>query len=161
MTQKPNVRAGRREHGMALTEFAFVAPILLILIFGVSEVGRMFYQYSTLYKGVRDAAKYVSENAIKGTTGAMYPTSDPGWTQIVQTAQDLVVYGNPTPGTQPVVRGLATSNVQVQQVDSTHIRVDIQNYQYHPLFTCNLLTFGFGSTGVCINFSPAVTMRAL
>lgn len=151
----------RRHGGMALTEFAFVAPILLILLFGVSEVGRMFYQYSTLYKGVRDAAKYVSENAIQGTTGTMYATTDAMWTQIVQTAQNLAVYGNPGGGTQPALPGLTTANVQVQQVSSTSISVDIQNYQYHPMFTCKLLTFGFGNTGLCIDFSPEVTMRAL
>ncbi|MBU9714007.1 TadE/TadG family type IV pilus assembly protein [Evansella tamaricis] len=39
----------RSEKGQSLVEFALVIPILLILIVGIVDVGRMLYTYSSLH----------------------------------------------------------------------------------------------------------------
>ena len=41
-------------------EFAILAPLLVLLAFGISEAGRALYQYNTLAKATRDAARYLT-----------------------------------------------------------------------------------------------------
>jgi Flp pilus assembly pilin Flp len=44
--------------GAAAAEFALILPLLLILLFGGIEVGRMLADHHTATKAVRDAARY-------------------------------------------------------------------------------------------------------
>lgn len=44
----------------AIVEFAIVAPILLMMLFGVLEVGRLIYVYAVVNNASRDAARYAS-----------------------------------------------------------------------------------------------------
>lgn len=44
--------------GVAAVEFAFIAPILLALVFGVVEYGRYIWIQDTMQHGVEDAARY-------------------------------------------------------------------------------------------------------
>ncbi|MBI3750507.1 MAG: pilus assembly protein [Chloroflexi bacterium] len=50
---------GRRQdsRGQALTEFALVAPILFLLLFGVLELGLLFGAHNGLVAGVRETAR--------------------------------------------------------------------------------------------------------
>lgn len=50
-----NIR--RREGGQALPEFAIVAPILFLLLFGVMQLGLLMAAQNGLVSGVRDAAR--------------------------------------------------------------------------------------------------------
>ena len=47
-----------RQRGVAIVEFALVLPLLLLMTFVVTEYSRALYQYNTLTKSVRDAARY-------------------------------------------------------------------------------------------------------
>jgi hypothetical protein len=55
----PPRRLGRRHRagGQALAEFAMVAPILFLLLFGVLQMGLLFGSQNGLVNGVRDAAR--------------------------------------------------------------------------------------------------------
>jgi hypothetical protein len=86
----------RKQQGVALVEFALVLPLLLVLSIITFEFGRAVWQYNTLTKSVRDAARYLS-------------LQTPG-TKITQ-ARNLMVYGNLGGTGAPLVRGLSTSNV--------------------------------------------------
>lgn len=46
-----------REEGQALVEMAIVLPILLLLIFGLVEVGKIYGTYLSMNSIVRDAAR--------------------------------------------------------------------------------------------------------
>lgn len=46
-----------RDGGQALTEFALIAPILFLLLFGVIQLGLLFGAQNGLVNGVRDAAR--------------------------------------------------------------------------------------------------------
>jgi Flp pilus assembly protein TadG len=46
-----------RDRGQALTEFALIAPILFLLLFGVLQLGLLFAGQNGLVNGVRDAAR--------------------------------------------------------------------------------------------------------
>ncbi len=56
----PPMHFGRR--GVATIEFAIMLSLVLVpLTFGVTELGRAAYQYNTMTKMVRDAARHLSE----------------------------------------------------------------------------------------------------
>lgn len=50
----------RRQRGIAAVELAIVLPLLLTIVFGVTELGRAMYQYDALTKAARSAARYLS-----------------------------------------------------------------------------------------------------
>ena len=86
------------QRGVAILEFALVVPFLLVMTFLVTEFGRAIYQYNTLTKSVRDAARYLSIQT---------PNTH------VTEAQNLVVYGNTAGTGTPLAIGLTTSQVSV------------------------------------------------
>lgn len=51
-------RLWRRNEGVALVEFAFVAPILLLTIVGIMEVAMVLIVSSLIEGGLRDAARF-------------------------------------------------------------------------------------------------------
>lgn len=53
-----------RRKGQSLAEFALTLPILLILIFGVIEFGRLFQAWVTIQNAARSAARYASTGRI-------------------------------------------------------------------------------------------------
>lgn len=75
-------RAGRREDGAALVEFAFVAPLLFLLVFGIIEFGWGFLQYLDVRHGARETARLAAVN-YRTTAG---PTADEQRTQIITEA---------------------------------------------------------------------------
>jgi Flp pilus assembly protein TadG len=57
-------RPRRRDHrGQALVEFALVLPILLLLIFGLVDLGRAIYAQNALSEAAREGARYGSVQA--------------------------------------------------------------------------------------------------
>lgn len=50
----------RDERGSALVEMALVMPILLMLLCGMVEMGRMFHSYIVVQQAARDAVRYAS-----------------------------------------------------------------------------------------------------
>jgi hypothetical protein len=59
----------RKVKGQGLVEFALVLPILLLLIFGIIEAGRMLFLYSAVLTSSREAARYGS--AAGDLTGSL------------------------------------------------------------------------------------------
>src|SRR2546422_32627 len=45
------------QRSQAIVEFAIVAPVLLLLIFGVVDFGRVIYVYATINQGVNEGAR--------------------------------------------------------------------------------------------------------
>src|SRR3954467_15130876 len=86
----------KKQSGVALVEFALVLPLLLLMTFIVVEYSRALYQYNTLTKSVRDAARYLSVQS---------PGS--GITQ----SKNLIVYGNLAGSGLPLAIGLSKSQV--------------------------------------------------
>jgi Flp pilus assembly protein TadG len=52
----------RRNRGAVLVEFALVAPLLLILLFGIIEFGFAFVQMQEVRHGARETARLVAVN---------------------------------------------------------------------------------------------------
>ena len=130
----------KREQGGAIVEFAMMMPLMLILTFVTTEFGRAYYQYNTLAKNVREAARYLSVRA-----------------QGVGTAQakNIIVYGNPAGTGTPVMPRLSVSNVPNPTYATsgslpviTTVTVTVTGYTFTPMvpsvfgFPLNAITFG-------------------
>lgn len=124
-------------------EFAILLPILLLIVFGITEFGRALYSYNTLVKATRDAARYVMAQQPGGGADAA--------------AQCLTVHGNTGCSGAPLADGLTTAMVSIcdwQRCPGTHqsqgsappvnlVTVTITGYKYKssliPLVVQNLI----------------------
>jgi hypothetical protein len=138
----------KRENGTQMIEFAIVFPVLLLMFAGTTELGRLFYQYTTLAKATRAGARYLSTQQNVGTSTAA--------------AKNVVRCGNAAGcgGTgQPavIVPGLEAANVVVTPPPTTgvgvkYVTVEITNYDYRfAVFNLNTMTGG--------NFNIPLTAR--
>lgn len=53
-------RGNKNEHGATLVEFAVIAPLLFLLLFGVIEFARVISAYTTVWTGAREGARYAT-----------------------------------------------------------------------------------------------------
>lgn len=136
------------QRGVAIVEFALALPLLLLLTFTVTELGRALYQYNTLAKSVRDAARYLS-------------MQQPG-THTAE-ARNLIVYGNTAGTGTPLALGLTLAQVPtpvwqtagVNPVINT-VTVRINGYQFQSMFST-----AFGYTFGTIPYADiTATMRS-
>lgn len=110
------------EEGKTLLEFAIVGTVFLTVMFGVIELGRMYWTHNAL----RDAAR----------RGARYAAVRRNDTAGQQAVKNMVVYGNPAGGTKSLINGLNTSNIGLEYVNyngvqlSARTTVKITNYKF-------------------------------
>lgn len=126
-----------RQKGVAIVEFALILPLMLVMTFITTEFGRAIWQYNTLTKSVRDAARYLS-------------TTEPESAAHITKARNLMVYGNLDGTGEPLALGLSLSNVPVdtccswQEVTTTPVNgsskliktvtVRISGYTFNSMF---------------------------
>lgn len=119
----------KSERGNALLEFALGFSILWALFGGVYQFGYSFYVYNTVLASVANAAELGSKMT--------YDTANPG--RFTTALQNMVVYGDTTAGTTPIVPGLSTSNVSVnvnpQGTMPTDVTITINNFTIDAVFT--------------------------
>ncbi len=94
------------KRGNAMIEFALSFAILVPVFLGTYEFGYAFYIYNEMQTAVRGGARYASLRTYDSAT------STPSEAFVVA-VQNMVVYGDPSGGAQPVVPGLAPENVTV------------------------------------------------
>ena len=90
------------ESGGTLAEMALTLPVLIVMLAGVSEIGRYFQSYTTLAKSTRAAARYLSNH--------QYNTTE------IARAKNLVICGSLTTctGDQRLVKGATVENVCIE-----------------------------------------------
>ena len=74
MTRQPR---RRRTKGQAMVEFALVAPLFFVLLFGIIEAGRFIFFYETLSHATREGARYAIVNGAN-TLGCPSGPAAPG-----------------------------------------------------------------------------------
>jgi Flp pilus assembly protein TadG len=118
----------KREQGLFLVEFAVIAVVLVILLFGVIELSRIIWVWNTADEATRRGAR----------VAAVCPINHPAVPEATIFAQ--AGSGGPS----PVLRGLTTANVQVSYLDVNgdpettfsdikFVRVALVNYTLTPL----------------------------
>ena len=74
----------RDEHGAAAVEFAFIVPLLLVLVLGIAEFGHAFQVQGTLSAAAREGARVMAlQNdpaAARAAVRNAAPTLDPAIT---------------------------------------------------------------------------------
>jgi len=85
-------RARRRTRGQALVEFSMVAPIFLLILFGIIDFGRYVYYVQILNNAAREGARYAIVHGSRSLapTGPPAPgtvTTDPNGTTVVSTVK--------------------------------------------------------------------------
>ncbi|GGH50786.1 hypothetical protein GCM10010975_03960 [Comamonas phosphati] len=122
------MRKHRLQHGVALIELALTIPFMIMLSMIVIEFGRSLYEYNTVTKSVRDAARYLTVQ-LPPT-----PTSCP------QEATNLVQYGS-TSGNPPLLApGLANAAINCTWQTSgtyplamTTVTVTVSGYRFQSM----------------------------
>ena len=156
-----NARRGRRfqwlqifrrdEQGLQLVELAIVIPIFLLLFGATAEFGRYFYEYTTVAKGARLGARYLTSISVN----AAHDTN----------AKNLVVYGNTAGTGSPILSGLTTANVQITRQGGVPalpqtVTVSIVNYKHQSVVDLGKLLKSSTLT-TNVDVKPSVTMRFL
>lgn len=150
-------RGPHRARGIAAVEFTVTVPFLLMLLLAGAELGRAFVHYQTLSYSVRQAARYVSEHSINGTTGVVALTA-----ATITSAQNLAVYGNILGTGSPKLPNFQASQIQVEDVGGDNVRV-VALYPYQAMLGATLpgMFYGGGSNSMAFNMQIAVTLRAI
>ncbi|MFA5872999.1 MAG: TadE family protein [Anaerolineales bacterium] len=60
-----------RQNAQGMVEFALVMPILLLVIYGVLEVGRLIFTFSIVASASREAARYGSATGLNISGGIL------------------------------------------------------------------------------------------
>lgn len=116
-------------------EFTVVSPLLFMLLFGFSEMGRLLFQQNQLTKQVIAGTRYLAR--IPNAVNTVACTSGSSWAGATATAQNLIALdldGN------AVLEGLDAEGAIVFSVESVNvgtsacvIRVDVE-VSYITLF---------------------------
>jgi hypothetical protein len=175
-----------RQDGVALVEFAIVACLLFILLFGIFEFGRLFYVINTVQEVTRRAAReavvnwYTNENDIKEQAlfgGTTLPAGGE-----IDSAKIIIEYLNSEGIVLTSGDGLAPSkeeNIAACSIDDDEdeyeydciefVRVSITGATYDPMVSLfsgiNITSFPFNKNPITIDFripipASTVTMPA-
>ncbi len=94
-----------RQRGNAVIETAMIVPILIVLLVGTAEIGRVTYVYFTVHKELYNLARLVAT-----TQGAnLCDSAD----QAVIAAKNFALSGS-SDSNQPIVAGLTADIVQIR-----------------------------------------------
>lgn len=144
-----------KQRGLATLEFAICAPVLLFLMLGTAEVGRLLFQYNTLTKAVRDGARYAASNAATSGTRIVNLSAQRRTETI-----NLVRTGN-IAGTGPALLP-GTFAVNITEDDDTGFLTITATYTFTPIVGSSLPSFGFGDPiNLSMTLPATVVMRAL
>ena len=135
-----------QQRGQSVLEFAMVLPLTLLIVFGVIEFGRAYYQYNTLTKAIRDGARYMSMHVYSST----YETN----------TKNLVVYGNTFGTGTPILPGLTTAKIVLTPGPSNAtlaappdwLTVSVDAFPFNSLVPSLIPMSG-------VTFSPSIQMR--
>jgi Flp pilus assembly protein TadG len=137
-----------KERGSTLVEFSIAATVFLMVMFAVIEFGRAVWTHNALADAARLGARYAVVNPAANEANV----------------KNVVVYGDPAGGTNPVVENLTTNNVQVNYsgfgLDAGTVQVTITDYQFRfvvPIIgtTINMPNYTTTLTGESAGTVPA------
>jgi Flp pilus assembly protein TadG len=132
-------RFRRRRRGNAMLEFAIASSVLIPVFSGTFQFGYTLYQYNLLSAAIANGARYGSNRTFRSANGGA------DLTKVKLAIQNVVVYGSPSGGSTPQVKGLATSNVAVTFSTTTtgvpkSLTVSVSNFTIDGIFKSHTFT---------------------
>lgn len=125
------------ERGSTLVEFAIGATVFLTIMFAVIEFGRALWVHNALSDAARRGARYA----------VIHTAADS------DAVKNVVVYGDPSGGSTPLVDNLTTSNVNVTYtgfgLSGGTATVKISNYQFQfvvPIVSTSITMPSYSTT---------------
>jgi Flp pilus assembly protein TadG len=73
------LRERKRDSGQELVEFAIVFPLLMLLLLGIIDFGRIMYSYSAITNAAREGTRYAIVPDHQGDIAAVTESCD-SWT---------------------------------------------------------------------------------
>jgi len=140
---KLNKLAPRKNAAQSIVEFALVLPLLLLLLYGLLEAGRLLFIYSTIVTASRQASRYGSATGLGSTDHPRYQECG----DIKAAAQradflnafdddDITITYDSGPGTALLAfspcDGTTDTDVAPSTANNTRIIVSIEG-DYHPI----------------------------
>lgn len=124
------------QRGVAAIEFALMLVIMIPLAFGITELGRAFYQYNSVVKATRDGARVLAK----------------GGSAKAGEARCFTVYGNPACSGNPVIEGLTLAMVQTATDEEvplgaltiTLATITVNGYEFRSLVPTVIRDITFG-----------------
>lgn len=144
----------QNQQGLAAIEMTLVLPVLLLFFFATAEFSRLLYQYNALTKVIRNASRYMSNNALNGAN--ILDLTD----TITINATDIMASGDLTKALQ-ILPNLKDASVSIATSEDKFITMTV-SYQWQPIFASTLPSF-VNDTSFDLSF-PLVTtytMRAI
>lgn len=146
----------RRQRGMATVEFALVATVLLAIMLGAIEVGRLLYVWNVLGEAARRGAR----------VAAVCP---PGDSRI----RDIAVFNvRDGGGSTPLLSGFGPGNVAVSYLNAAgtpgatgltiqYVSVTVAGYVHNFIIPLTFLTGGGASTITVPPFTTTLPRESL
>lgn len=136
------------ERGTTLVEYAIAATIFVTSVFAVLEFGRALWVHNALTDATRRGARYAILNPKDSDSKV----------------KNVVIYGDPAGGTQPILPDLTDANVEISyssdfSVNQGTATVSITNYQFNfvlPLLPKSITMPAYSTTltGESAGFVP-------
>lgn len=136
------------ERGTTLVEFAIGVTVVLTSMFAVVEFGRALWTHNALADAARRGARYAT----------LHSAGD------IEQVKNVVVYGDPAGGSQPLIPNLTTTNVSVNYsnfaLNKGTVTVSVTNYQFQfvlPLVSTGITMPNYTTTltGESVGWIPA------
>ena len=123
----------RRRRGNAMIEFALACSLLIPAFSATFQFGYVLYQYNLLCAAINNGARYAGSRTYRTFSGAA------DLTKVKLATKNMVVYGVPSGGTVPQVKGLTTSKIDVTFTTSSTgvpktVTVAINNFTINGIF---------------------------
>lgn len=139
-----------------MAEMAIILPFLVLMVFGITELGRALYQENTLAKAVESGARYLGR-----AYGALDANCEPvenaaegiSWSTSETRARNIIIYGDENGGTTPLLPGLEVTDVSVsgpETVSGTITPACVISIQAQAQFDS---LFGEGRIAPMLNFT--------
>jgi Flp pilus assembly protein TadG len=116
--------------GSVMVEFAGALILLLLLVFGISEIGRAIYQLNTLTKSVEAGARYMSRatgivnfDPDAGAAEEQCQVNNAKWDTASEHASNIILYGTEAVGSMTRLPDMEVTSISV----SPHLDSGLSN----------------------------------
>lgn len=166
-----------QQRGVAAVEFAIIATVFFIVLFGILEIGRLFYVFNSVQEVTRRAAReavvrwHTQENEVKSL--ALFGSGSLPAGVMINTSTITIQYLNRVMGVIPTLPDTPQNNIEECMTASNSciafVRVSVTGATYEPMMGLfsgiNITSFPFNKNPIKIDFrvpipASTVTMPA-